>query len=296
MQNSISLTKHLETSIQIENAAVRLLIHRRKNIEPDEESMLNRSMHSHVSAELFAVAEGSITLDIPGEKITLNKGDAALVPPGIQHYKSSASSDAQDHIVSVLCYKRNSGEEYDLYKLISPMLTGENILVFRSKPEIYNAMDKLITVFSINKFLSAMHMVELLIKIADIKCERVAPALNLRTNESCDADIERMMKLDELINGFFTHELTLDEAAKHLYISARQLDRIVRKRYGKSLRCVVVDKRISVAEKMLTTTDMTVDKIGRAVGFGSKMGFYREFSKRFFATPAEYRNKMKTKK
>jgi transcriptional regulator GlxA family with amidase domain len=136
-------------------------------------------------------------------------------------------------------------------------------------------------------------MLELLLAILDYNSEKIEPDANSRLSDTKDEDISRMMKIDELVNGFFDQNITLEEASKYLYISTRQLDRIVRKRYGKSLRSVLVDKRIAAAGHMLENTDMSVDKIGRTVGFGSKMGFYREFSKAHGMTPAEYRNSKK---
>ena len=89
-------------------------------------------------------------------------------------------------------------------------------------------------------------------------------------------------------------KLTMKEIADELYISSRQLDRIVRKRYGKTLHKVIMETRVRTAEQMLLTTDMTVERIGRAVGFSSGAGFYREFSAAYGMTPAEYRRKQKT--
>ena len=67
------------------------------------------------------------------------------------------------------------------------------------------------------------------------------------------------------------------------------LDRIVRKRYGKTLHKVIMETRLRSAERMLVTTNMTVQEIGSEVGFSSNAGFYREFSRLYGTTPAEYR-------
>jgi len=99
------------------------------------------------------------------------------------------------------------------------------------------------------------------------------------------------MRLDALIASSYMKELTLKDIADSLYISSRQLDRIVRRRYGKTLHKVIMETRVRAAAHMLLTTDKAVDKIGREVGFSSNAGFYREFSRYCGSTPAEFRKK-----
>lgn len=290
MANEIFTPKHRKACLQVENISFSLLL---SSLKENKENKFPRPysfLHSHISTELFICAEGLLTIEIPNGEIVLKKGDSVIIPPGIQHHMKDFEIGTKSYAISFLCHKRNAGEGFDLYKMLSPFVVEQKITVFRGNCEILTRVDKILDEFSANKFLSIMHMLELLFVILDYPCEKIKPDTNVRLSESGDEDISRMMKIDELVNGFFDQDITLEEASKHLYISARQLDRIVRKRYGKSLRCVIVDKRIDAAEHMLENTDLSVDKIGRTVGFGSKMGFYREFFKRHGMTPSEYRN------
>jgi AraC-like DNA-binding protein len=47
--------------------------------------------------------------------------------------------------------------------------------------------------------------------------------------------------------------------------------------------------RLIHAEKLLKTTDKTVQEIMYACGFNNKAYFYREFAKQYKQTPKEYR-------
>ena len=85
-----------------------------------------------------------------------------------------------------------------------------------------------------------------------------------------------------------TH-LTRWEVAGKLFISTRQLDRICQKRFGKSFHDQITERRLSAAVKMLTETALTVDEIGRQVGFPAKSGFYRAFTAMFGMTPFQFR-------
>ena len=298
MQNSILLTPQRELSLQLENVIFRLLIHRSKekrSTVSDELKKYYTTMHSHVSTELFVCKEGEITIKIQGGFITLRSGDAAIVPPGIQHFVCRKSDDSANRTVSFLCHKKTSREANDVYKHLSPFVAGKQIMIYRNAPELYDGVLEIIREAEEDEILPVIHAIELLIKMSRMPCQKAEPVDEKAPAEAPSNDIQRMMKLDQLINVFFMNDLSAEEVANHLFISSRQLDRIVKKRYGKTLHCVLIDKRLATAEQMLTSTDMTVDSIGNAVGFGSRSGFYREFVKRHGITPAEFRKKNQNK-
>ena len=60
------------------------------------------------------------------------------------------------------------------------------------------------------------------------------------------------------------------------------------------LHQTVIDMRLKTAVKMLITSTQSAEEIGRTVGFPSKSGFYREFTKKFGIPPMQYRKQNKT--
>ena len=77
-----------------------------------------------------------------------------------------------------------------------------------------------------------------------------------------------------------------------LYISPRQLARIVKKRYGASLHQMIVKKRIESAAKLLVESNLSVEEIGSVIGFNTKSCFYRAFRDEYSMTPLQYRKEM----
>ena len=110
------------------------------------------------------------------------------------------------------------------------------------------------------------------------------------TAMSCvGANLDRISRLDYLINSSFMCELAAKDVAESLFISERQLMRITRKRYGTTFRQTLQNKRLDVAAKLLCKTDDSAAEISRKVGFQSVSHFYRAFGKRFGLTPNAYR-------
>ena len=299
MQDSILLTPYDELSLQLENVIFRLLIHKPRSKasgNDDDQKRFYTTMHSHVSTELFVCHGGEITIKTQRGFITLKSGDAAIIPPGIPHFVCRKSEDYVGRTVSFLCHKRSSREGTDIYKQLSTFVMGRQILIYKDAPELYCEVDKFIRESASNDALPVLQAIELLLKMSHIPCQKAEPISDVSPAEAPISDIQRMMTLDQLISVFFMNDLNAEDVASKLFISSRQLDRIVKKRYGKTLHGVITDKRLATAEQMIISTDMTVDSIGTAVGFNSRSGFYREFVKRYGVTPAEFRKQNQANK
>jgi transcriptional regulator GlxA family with amidase domain len=104
------------------------------------------------------------------------------------------------------------------------------------------------------------------------------------------------MKLEGIIEAYYADNLSSEQIAKLMSVSKRQLSRIVQKRYGTTLRHVIMKKRLSVAAVMLENTHVSIQEIANNVGFNDVSVFRREFRSYYCATPTEYRELMKNSK
>jgi two-component system response regulator YesN len=93
----------------------------------------------------------------------------------------------------------------------------------------------------------------------------------------------------KIINCYYTDEINDDEITRRLHISRRHLDRIVREKYGKTLRALIYNSRISFAKQLLQETKMSLDMIAFEVGFSSVSSFKKSFVDVVGVTPTKYR-------
>ena len=284
----MSMTVNREFTVSIENITLRLLVDRKDDLPIEDSDPFE--LHRHVSAELFACLAGQIELATESGRLTLNAGDLAIVPPGVPHCKLPEAEGASLAVLSFIYDKRSERSSYDLYAELSAFVSSETISVCRGRDDICAQADAIVRLGQADEgIIPALKMTELLIKIAAADTE--APTEKGRGSVKGRYDIQRMMGLDSLIASSYMKDFTLKDIADVLYISPRQLDRIVRRRYGMTLHKVIMETRVRAAEHMLLTTDKTADRIGRDVGFSSNSGFYREFTRVHDVTPSEYRKK-----
>ncbi|MBQ8743493.1 MAG: AraC family transcriptional regulator [Clostridia bacterium] len=293
MEIKIAPTEWREYSIAIENIQFRMLISGSSEECKKDEKFPD--LHSHVSAELFAVTKGGVQIITDENTLILEQGDLVIVPPWVRHCMFCSTPKSEIAVWSFICEKRNRGRVCDVYKKLHRYVSGDRPLVYRDVLDLcQSSMNVLSEDSKGSEILPAIRAVELLLSISDRMRDTVSVE---KSFESDRYDINRMMRLDSIIADFCAEDIRLEGIAAELYISGRQLDRIVRRRYGKSLHSVMMEKRVQAAERLLVTTDITVEEVGREVGFTSPSGFYREFTRYYGTTPAKYRkNKLKPQK
>jgi AraC-like DNA-binding protein len=104
-------------------------------------------------------------------------------------------------------------------------------------------------------------------------------------------DKQLMLHVTKIIHDQIDNEtLTLDFIASEVVLSKMQLYRKIKEITGQTPTEYIRSIRLKQAERLLKTTNMTVQEIMFHCGFNNKAYFYREFSKKYHLTPKEYRN------
>lgn len=108
-------------------------------------------------------------------------------------------------------------------------------------------------------------------------------------------DKDLLIKITKLIMEHIDDEtLSLDSIAAEMAISKMQLYRKIKELSDQTPTEFIRNIRLNNAEKLLKTTNKTVQEIMYDCGFNNKTYFYREFAKKFKHTPKEYRNQKST--
>jgi len=104
-------------------------------------------------------------------------------------------------------------------------------------------------------------------------------------------DKELMLRITRIIHEQIDNDsLTLDFIASETALSKMQLYRKMKDLIGQTPTEYIRSIRLKQAEKLLKSTNKTVQEIMYNCGFNNKAYFYREFAKKYHLTPKEYRN------
>ncbi len=105
----------------------------------------------------------------------------------------------------------------------------------------------------------------------------------------------RWQKVADYIDANLGTELTLSTLSQQSFYNPSYFSRAFKKKFGMSLTEYIGHRRIDRAIRLLRETELTVEEIGRRVGYPSKTSFYRNFSKITSQTPMFYREGCSTR-
>jgi transcriptional regulator GlxA family with amidase domain len=83
--------------------------------------------------------------------------------------------------------------------------------------------------------------------------------------------------------------LAVDELARHVHLSRRQLTRLFTDHVGRSPAAYVEHTRLDHAAALLVRTDLPIKRVAAAVGYPDPALFTRAFSRRLGTPPGRFR-------
>ena len=297
-ENRLIPTYWKEYKVNVENMTFRMLGDMRAHgyvaeLESEQIILYLNQLHTHPYAEMFLCTKGIIMLNSEQGIIEIAAGDAVIIPAETKHVKCADNDAAEWFAISFTCTRRHVRGCQNLFSFYNRLCTADKPLIIRGNMDFCQKASCL-TDSAAQKppAMIALTLMQLLSDFADLyRADIPTPTLHTLKDE---AALDRSALLQHIIASQFMNDVTAQSTAKQLFISTRQLERIMKKRYGMSFRQTITDLRLKTAAKMLTESARSAEEIGRTVGFSSKSGFYREFSKKFGIPPLQYRRQNQT--
>ena len=293
MNIPISFPPKAEYRICAENVTLTLLVTEEGPSKNNAGS--NSLLHTHAAYELFACMNGIIHLQTQHGVITLCAGDVAIVPPGLLHYQLFDTPDAQWCVFDFICTERRKTGKTDLMHELSALLNTNHFSVVHGAHEETRVLSEIASSTDDTAYLSALRFLSVLSALSRHPLRAINGNSIRRTTSLAlfpDKDIDRLSKLDILVNSHFTDDLTLARAAELLFISERQLQRITQKEYGMTFATLLCQKRLEAAKTLLETPTLSIEQVAMLTGFPSRAALTRAMQKEQGVSPSVYREKL----
>lgn len=87
-------------------------------------------------------------------------------------------------------------------------------------------------------------------------------------------------------------ELTVEELANMVYLSAAHLSRLFKKKHNMTVNDYITSQRMKVAKELLDTTNLSVTMVSAKSGYSNYSYFIKMFKKTYGKTPRVYREEL----
>jgi AraC-like DNA-binding protein/mannose-6-phosphate isomerase-like protein (cupin superfamily) len=254
--------------------------------------------HRHEYIEMVYVLEGSYIQHIKGQRIKMSKGDLCILDKNVIH-ESSPLTD-KDVAVNIIL----TPEFFN--SIFMQLLSDDNYisnfiinsLYSKSKSQKYlkhyvedGSILKIILenllfeYFSSNRSRAAINGY-FLILFTELSRE-----LSVSTNEAL---MDEQQKVKEQIFAYMNENyrtINLNQISDHFNFHPSYMSSLIKKEFGKNLKDILTEIRMSEACKLLKFSDMTIENIVTEIGYSDNSYFYKIFKKTYGMTPLDYKKK-----
>lgn len=272
-----------EQTVQLENVAVTVFMNAvlPRVLSPEQENWAKMMLHEHAHWEIFGCIDGELIVQFAEITLKLMPGDVLLIRPHVQHMSTTVGGER----ISLPFYFQHKAVSchYDLFSRINSFIGDVPYLHLHDKPDVSQKLAQTMEAgIRLPPPCACVKMAEILLELCGQTVQTAGDVLE-------NSDIGRLEKLDQICSEFFMYPLTVEYVASKLFIRVRQLERIVKARYGATFREIITARRMRAAEQLLRHTDQGVAEIAERIGYTSKESFLSAFRTHKGMTPTAYR-------
>ena len=260
-------------------------------VQPDSAASLSPTAyydHYHNAIEFHYIERGACEFSFGKETLKAEAGDLLVIPPHSYHREIFSSEDISKMSMTVsLTLPENvasSGNQafYSAFDKEEPMLlkiknTNLESRILGMRARARAKMDYM------NREWMRADCAAFFLELF----ERIAPE---SAYEDEDASF---FSRETIVNNFFAGNYmgasSKNELASQLYISPRQLHRVLKKNYGKNYREKLSEIRVVIATSFLTGSDKSIAEISELLGYSSPANFSTFIKNATGKTPSEIR-------
>lgn len=129
------------------------------------------------------------------------------------------------------------------------------------------------------------------------KQEKNAAYRSLIRAELADELYDRILNIIIIEKRYRNKDFSAKELAAELGTNTRYISAVINSRFNTNFSCLVNEYRIKEAQHKLTDKryqEMTIEEIGKQVGFANRQSFYASFYRVVGETPNSYRRRHTT--
>ena len=253
-------------------------------------------LHWHDEMELIYIKKGTVTITVDFKPYTVHAGTIALILPGQlhgieQHEQESAEYENIIFHPNLLISKKTdaSGADY-LFPLLSgklsvPLLYTPDSPCYQEIASCVDANDEINRTNPPGYELFIKSQLYMLFFILISRCELEEPP------KKDHKSLEKMKLILKYIENHYMDKIAIADISREVGLSQSHFMKYFKNTMGTSFIDYLNEYRLTMASRLLISSDSSILDIASEVGFENLSYFNRIFKKRYEMTPREYRKR-----
>ena len=248
----------------------------------DNVDIPNTKMHSHSFFELHLCLSEQNCFEAEGEAIVLKRGEFMLLSPNTKHTVHSYQKGYSELVLAF-----DFLDECNIYDYLKD--DNAPFYVNTSTEFMQNAVSNMLNHIIDEKYGYSEYITHLASCFFIDLFAVIAKKIDDKTTATLKENDDRIEDVKKYISDNISKKLVADEIAKHVNISTRHLNRLIKASENASVTELIRRIRIKQAKKLLVTTNKTLAQIADETGFGGSFHLIKCFKSIEGKTPGVYR-------
>lgn len=248
--------------------------------QPDNENMI----HHHDFFEISIILQGESLYLIDNEWRTVRSGDILLFNPGVDHAEKQLLNTYSHQLHIGIHNFKLHGLAQNHFPTTQSLLSMQDsqLKIFDKAWQLIEEFNQQQTNFNLMGKALVMEMMILILRSLEKK-ERLSDETQASQNDRMHQVVQLIMTYME---NNYAKDISIEQLATLYYVSPTYLSKIFKDLTGFSPINYLIQIRLKKAHELLTTDDLTVKEVAKAVGYEDAYHFSKSFKKHFGTSPS----------
>ncbi len=254
-------------------------------------------LHWHEEPELIVIKKGQGIVSVDFQSSTVSAGDIILILPGQLHAISQQSNFHMEYenIIFQPSLLNSGSSDLCTDRFIQPLMNRELSTDTFITPALSYYSDVAHCIHTIDTLCSTRPQgYQLALKGQLFQFFFILISNQKNRDYRSVREAKSLMKLKTIlkyVEEHYNESITVEEIAAIVYYSKSHFMKFFKTHMGTSFIDYLNDYRLTIAARLLITTDLTVLEAAEKTGFSSISYFNRMFRRKYQKTPRQYREK-----
>ena len=253
--------------------------------------------HAHLNFEFHYIFDGKGVICLGNNKFEISKGQFYICAPFIDHSQATDAKDSMKEYCIECKLDFDDSDESETESMFFAQLTTRLIHnKFDDRNEYLLKNFRLIDEFMSKEGKDLQNGDSTFIKsllvntvLSMLVFARTDSDMSINPQDWNDINFQRASAIRNFLEVNYKNNVTVKDCTRILFMSERQIDRILNKVFQESFHGLLTHIRVNMAVNLIKTTDYSMERVAMEAGFSSYRQMLRSFKKYNIEKPVSLR-------